>query len=178
MKQPELGKRLKEARILKKMTQSEVVGTFITRNMLSQIESGKAMPSVDTLQYLAEVLELPLSTLISSKQPSCDSHSSDELLALLSAKEALRQKDYHTVLSFRNRVPSSLEDEFYSLMAQACCALADQLFQDGNLSQAACLASEAMELSQQGLYANELLHSRALLLFQKSTAQMSVKSSP
>ena len=36
----ERGRRIKEARISKKMTQSEVVGTFITRNMLSQIESG------------------------------------------------------------------------------------------------------------------------------------------
>ena len=65
MKQPELGKRLKEARIARKMTQSEVVGTFITRNMLSQIESGKAMPSVETLQYLAEVLGISPQSLIS-----------------------------------------------------------------------------------------------------------------
>ena len=42
----ERGRRIKEARISKKMTQSEVVGTFITRNMLSQIESGAAAPSL------------------------------------------------------------------------------------------------------------------------------------
>lgn len=48
----ERGRRIKEARISKKMTQSEVVGTFITRNMLSQIESGAAAPSLKTLEYL------------------------------------------------------------------------------------------------------------------------------
>ena len=53
-----LGKRIKEARLAKKMTQSEVVGDFITRNMLSQIESGSATPSVKTLEYLCKVLEL------------------------------------------------------------------------------------------------------------------------
>ena len=55
-----LGKRIKEARLAKKMTQSEVVGDFITRNMLSQIESGSATPSVKTLEYLCKVLEIEL----------------------------------------------------------------------------------------------------------------------
>lgn len=49
-----LGKRIKEARLAKKMTQSEVVGDFITRNMLSQIESGSATPSVKPLNTSAK----------------------------------------------------------------------------------------------------------------------------
>jgi len=60
----DLGKKLKEARLSKKMTQSDVVGTFITRNMLSQIESGAASPSLRTLEYLANVLELPIHYLV------------------------------------------------------------------------------------------------------------------
>ena len=59
MNSGELGKRIKEARLAKKMTQSELVGTFITRNMLSRIESGNACPSVKTLEYLARRLGLP-----------------------------------------------------------------------------------------------------------------------
>ena len=58
MEKNTLGKRIKEARLAKKMTQSEVVGDFITRNMLSQIESGSATPSVKTLEYLCKVLEI------------------------------------------------------------------------------------------------------------------------
>ena len=50
MNAAELGRRIKEARIAKKMTQSQVVGTFITRNMLSQIENGNALPSITTLE--------------------------------------------------------------------------------------------------------------------------------
>jgi len=60
-----LGKKLKEARLSKKLTQSDVVGTFITRNMLSQIESGAASPSLRTLEYLANTLEIPIHYLIS-----------------------------------------------------------------------------------------------------------------
>ncbi|MCL1823576.1 MAG: helix-turn-helix transcriptional regulator [Oscillospiraceae bacterium] len=60
-----LGKRLKEARLSKKMTQSDVVGGYITRNMLSQIESGAAFPSIRTLEYLSGVLEVPMAELMS-----------------------------------------------------------------------------------------------------------------
>ena len=66
MNSEELGKRIKEARLAKKMTQSELVGTFITRNMLSRIESGNACPSVKTLEYLAGRLDLPAGSLITS----------------------------------------------------------------------------------------------------------------
>ena len=59
-----LGSRIKEARLAKKLTQTEVVGSFITRNMLSQIASGTATPSIKTLTYLAGVLELPVEQLI------------------------------------------------------------------------------------------------------------------
>ncbi|MCL2697633.1 MAG: helix-turn-helix domain-containing protein [Oscillospiraceae bacterium] len=59
-----LGRKLKEARLLKKMTQSEVVGNYITRNMLSQIESGAAFPSIRTLEYLSDVLEVSMPELL------------------------------------------------------------------------------------------------------------------
>ena len=62
-----VGQKIKEARLSKKMTQAEVVGTFITRNMLSQIESGTAMPSMKTLAYLSTVLDLPLSSLLNEE---------------------------------------------------------------------------------------------------------------
>lgn len=64
MDSKELGRRLKAARLAKKMTQSEVVGDFITRNMLSQIESGVATPSIKTLEYLANVLEISMASLM------------------------------------------------------------------------------------------------------------------
>ena len=58
MTNAELGRIIKEARIARRMTQSEVVGDFITRNMLSQIENGNAAPSMRTLQYLMDVLDI------------------------------------------------------------------------------------------------------------------------
>ena len=57
----DLGSKIKQLRIDKMMTQKELAGNEITRNMLSQIENGSARPSMDTLRYLAGQLGKPVS---------------------------------------------------------------------------------------------------------------------
>lgn len=49
----ELGEKLRKARLEAGMSQRELAGDRVTRNMLSQIENGSARPSMKTLQYLA-----------------------------------------------------------------------------------------------------------------------------
>jgi len=51
-----LGEKLKQARLDAGLSQRQLCGDIITRNMLSQIENGSARPSMDTLQYLASRL--------------------------------------------------------------------------------------------------------------------------
>lgn len=57
----ELGARLKQARLALGLSQRQLCGDIITRNMLSQIENGAARPSMDTLRYLAGRLGKPVS---------------------------------------------------------------------------------------------------------------------
>ena len=57
----ELGERIKQARLDAGLSQRALCGDRITRNMLSQIEHGTARPSMQTLRYLAERLEKPVS---------------------------------------------------------------------------------------------------------------------
>lgn len=57
----ELGEKLKAARLEAGLSQRALCGDTITRNMLSQIESGKARPSMDTLVVLANRLGRPVS---------------------------------------------------------------------------------------------------------------------
>ena len=59
-----LGIRVREARLRKQMTQKDVVGDYMTRNMLSKIENGSATPSVKTLAHIAGALELPMSYFV------------------------------------------------------------------------------------------------------------------
>lgn len=49
----ELGEKLRQARVEAGLTQRQLCGEEITRNMLSQIEHGTAKPSMKTLQFLA-----------------------------------------------------------------------------------------------------------------------------
>lgn len=49
-----LGEKLKQLRRLRGVTQKELAGDFLTRNMLSQIERGVAMPSYATIALLSK----------------------------------------------------------------------------------------------------------------------------
>lgn len=57
----ELGEKLLRARQEAGLSQRQLCGDEITRNMLSQIEHGTARPSMGTLQYLAARLGKPVS---------------------------------------------------------------------------------------------------------------------
>lgn len=52
----ELGEKLRQARLEAGLSQRQLCGEEITRNMLSLIENGSAKPSMKTLQYLASRL--------------------------------------------------------------------------------------------------------------------------
>ena len=71
-----IGQRIREARLSRQLTQQELVGGYITRNMLSKIENDAATPSVRTLEYLADAMGLPpgafLSDTHSHSQQSAD----------------------------------------------------------------------------------------------------------
>ena len=55
-----IGERLRQARLEAGLSQRQLCGSVITRNMLSQIENGAARPSMDTLIYLAGQLNRPV----------------------------------------------------------------------------------------------------------------------
>lgn len=63
-----LGQKVRELRLSKQMTQKELSGDFITRNMLSQIENDSAMPSMKTMEYLAEKLGKSIGYFLDHKQ--------------------------------------------------------------------------------------------------------------
>lgn len=152
-----LGSRIKEARLAKKLTQTEVVGNFITRNMLSQIESGTATPSIRTLTYLAEVLDLPVEQLIGTEEPG-------DLTLLQEVKQLLREGSYARVLEKADALPDALADERAALLAQASLNLGEELAKAGELPRAVELVGRAIELAGTGVYANETVRARALLL--------------
>ena len=61
------GEKIKKLRVEKMMTQSQLVGDQITRNMLSRIESDEANPSLGTLLYIAKRLNVPAGYLLADE---------------------------------------------------------------------------------------------------------------
>jgi len=61
-----IGKKVRDLRKKAGMTQTELAGDMITRNMLSRLEHGAALPSLETLIHLAVKLEVSPAYLLSS----------------------------------------------------------------------------------------------------------------
>jgi transcriptional regulator with XRE-family HTH domain len=63
-----IGGKIRELRLHRKMTQSEVVEGYMTRNMLSKIENGSATPSIRTLEHISQALGVPMSYFVSGEE--------------------------------------------------------------------------------------------------------------
>ncbi|MDF2567513.1 MAG: helix-turn-helix protein [Oscillospiraceae bacterium] len=157
MDSQKLGKRIREIRLAKKMTQSEVVGDFITRNMLSQIESGAATPSMRTLEYIAKVLEVSLNDLMPNEE-------ADTLEILRQTKELLKQGEYKDVISMTSQLPPMLGDEASAISAKAHLALAKVYFKNCEYESANVHAKLAAQNAQKGVYASKEVRTDALVL--------------
>jgi len=154
MNHAELGRRLKAARLAKKMTQSDVVGDFITRNMLSQIESGIAAPSMKTLEYLAGVLEIPMERLL-AEQPDMQRTDTDSVL--LRAKALLHERAFEQLLQLKDD-SGQFTDELHALHGIAHLELATALCSSDSaehLQEAVHHARKAAQEADIGIYANE-----------------------
>ncbi len=66
----DIGEKIKKIRLARGMTQSELAGDEITRNMLSRIENGSALPSLPTLLHLSEGLGVPAGLLLDDESES------------------------------------------------------------------------------------------------------------
>ncbi len=93
----DLGKKIKAERLYNKMTQAELCGDFLTRNMLSKIENGVAQPSLNTLLYLSSRLEVSLEYLLDDED-SRDDMQDRRLFNLI--KEEFYKENYELCLQY------------------------------------------------------------------------------
>lgn len=61
-----LGEKIKALRKERKMTLVQVAGEHLTKGMLSLIENGKAQPSMDSLQHIAQQLQIDVAELLAN----------------------------------------------------------------------------------------------------------------
>ena len=138
-----LGEKLRRARQERGLTQSQVAGSKITRNMLSQIENDQAKPSVRTLEYLAAVLGVDIGRLLSEDDDST-------LDRMRSARACYRMGDLNGCLEHLKQVDA--DDEAHLLIALCASELAQRARNDERWDEAEELARKAEDALQQGLY--------------------------
>ena len=115
-----LGEKIKAARLEAGLSQRQLCGDVITRNMLSQIENGSAAPSMTTLQYLAGQLGKSVSYFL--QEQAVDSPNP---ALMQQAREAYGKQQYRQVLALLQTYqgPDPLFDQEQKYLA-ALCALA------------------------------------------------------
>ena len=89
----ELGEKIKQARLEAGLSQRQLCGDAVTRNMLSQIENGSARPSMDTLRYFAARLGKTLSYFLEE-----DAVLSPNQQVMRNAREAYDGGNWEAVL--------------------------------------------------------------------------------
>ena len=143
-----IGDKIKALRLSKKMTQATLCGDVITRNMLSRIENNVALPSLPTLQHLADTLGVSAGYFLDQAQ---DPFPYQKLFLIEAIKDAYRNADYTRVLSLTTSLDR--DDELAYIEASSFYALADEAYRKNELTTAESLFEMAKEAAAESLYA-------------------------
>lgn len=157
----QIGEKIKKLRTAKLMTQNELVGGEITRNMLSRIENGAAQPSMATVKYIAQRLNVSVGFLLAEEE--------DEILYFKSAeinniKKAYVNKDY---LLCREMCINSewKDDELIFILSESCIRSGIRAFAHGALRQAVNFFDEGLENCYSTIYNTDHIKSLAQSYF-------------
>ena len=160
MKDNQLGQKIKQLRKQKKMTQAELVGTKITRNMLSSIENGTAFPSLETLDFIAERLDTTVAHLLSDDSYDLTFQKKEKIDSIY---RAYIGKNYTACIRIILSLPE-LDDELSYLLASAYLELANKNVADGSMISAAKNLEEAIKYAGKTRIGTETLLCKANML--------------
>ena len=152
-----LGEKIKKARLDSHMTQREVVGDYITRNMLSKIENNSATPSMKTLEFLATQLGLPAGYFISGDAVEVVPQT------LQAARQSYADGDIEAALTALEQSKDIPTDESRQLLALCHLRMAEVASRSNDGEIAVMHADAALRANAQTLYANAAVEASALL---------------
>ncbi len=153
-----LGEKIKKARIEAKMTQKELADGKITRNMLSQIENGKATPSVSTLNHITDKLGLPGGYFFADAD---DEISFKKALYISDIKSAYLKKRYQRALELCREHYTKEDDELLLIAAESALMLGISKYNDGQLDLSSEYLAEAREYAKICGYSTEWIKKAA-----------------
>ena len=160
-----LGQKIRIAREAAGLSQRQLCGDTITRNMLSRIEHGTVRPSMQTLSFLAGQLGKPVSFFLDE-----ETVTSPNLERMAAARKLFAVEDYTGALE-RLRSYENPDETFAwekdLLLSKCYMALAAQAVAETRLPYAVELLQKAAEAGQETpYYGPEMERERKLLLGQ------------
>jgi transcriptional regulator with XRE-family HTH domain len=157
-----IGNKIKELRTEKMMTQSELAGGEITRNMLSQIENGVALPSLSTITYLAKKLGVPAGYLLSD---GADEFIYKKTRVMQDVKRAYKDKNFSLCKEICATSFDEFDDEIELILTECCIGYAEEHLKAGKLHEACKLLDEALLHASKTIYSTVTQHNRVKILF-------------
>ncbi len=160
-----IGEKIKRLRTEKFMTQAELAGDKITRNMLSLIEKGTASPSVQTLVYLAGRLNVSPGYLLADSGEEGLFLKSEKLSEL---RIAYTRKNHSICLDLCKRLQreDGKDDELLLIMAECAFELGKEELLFDRVKQACALFDEAMQYATETVYHTESLEASIWMYFE------------
>ncbi len=153
------GEKIKKLRTEKMMTQAQLVGNHITRNMLSRIESDEANPSLGTLLYLASRLNVPAGYLLADEK---EDKIYAKSFAIENIKLAYKSGDYRICRQFCMDFEGA-DDEVMLLLVQSSFEVAAEEFHKGKLKRAVTYFDEAISYADEAAYYTENIKAAACM---------------
>jgi len=157
-----IGEKIKKLRTAKLMTQSELVGGEITRNMLSRIENGAANPSIDTVYYIAERLKVSPGYLLADENDEKIFKKHSEIVGI---KKAFMNEDYRICRDMCLTSDSCDDDEIQMILCECNLAIGWDEFNSGRLRESCELLDEAIEGCGGTLYRTDYIVASAAVCF-------------
>lgn len=157
----DIGKKIKELRTEKLMTQSELSGGEITRNMLSQIENGVALPSLGTVMYLAKRLGVSAGYLLADEN---DYFIYKKNSTMKNIKKAYTDNSFEICRDLCLSELEQTDDETEMILAYCSINLASENILDGKLHTAIEEIDSAVRHSKETMYDTLSVRNRAYVM--------------
>ena len=141
----DIGKKIKKLRTEKLMTQSELTGGEITRNMLSRIENGAALPSLGTVAYLAKKLGVPAGYLLSEGEEEFIYHKT---AVMKNIRRAYTDRRFELCRDICLSEFCEYDDELELILTDCCLGVAEEHIKQGRLRYGCQYLDEAIRHSK------------------------------
>lgn len=152
-----LGQKIRALRKERSMTQAALCGDYMTRNMLSQIENDLASPSLATVYFIAQQLQIPVGYLLDEEVTPFVYRKAGVMETIL---EAYTQRRWQDCIDHCKQL-SDFDDELALLLSDCYLQEGVAAFHDGYLETAKNLLDTALRFTTRTRYPKSTIETQA-----------------